>query len=247
MKFLDNPSLFNPESGYKIMSDHSNSERGISFSELETLSIHDDAAKNFLNQYKTKNYEDFLKYLYLSLDDCIRDLEDNQDKFYDKDEDHITFWLSSMLNRMGYDAQFKRVSGNTDLTIEKKLRNIKLQWIGEAKIYSKKEDLRQGFKQLLTRYSTARKNKDHGGLFVYLKTPRGMESFNTWKEDIKKLPLDYQTKIYDCCTNEECFFTTHEHPKSANDYHIRHMPVFLYFKPEDESGKRSKKYNDSEL
>ena len=57
---------------------------------------------------------------------------------------------------------------------------------------------------------------------------------------LSKELLDY---TYEACENRESFFSTHKHEGSGRDFRIKHMPVILYFQPQNKSarGKSEKK------
>jgi hypothetical protein len=187
----------------------------------------------FISRLLVRNYDEFIEVLYKSIDNIIFRMQESP-KLYqsDKQEDRLTVEIKNQLICMGYDASHDtKVGGHVDLVV----RKAEYLWIGEAKIHRDYEYLWQGFQQLNTRYSTGDCNQKDGGLLIYIFANNSKGIMQKWQEHLlcKNLP-NYRFEL--CKTRPLTFFSFHTHEKSGEAFRIRHMPIMLYFKPEDKSG-----------
>ncbi len=183
------------------------------------------------------NYEKFIQVLYEDIDKIIGLLQENPELLQHDTEDRLTLSIVSNLRCLGYNASHEpKIGGHVDIAVKKS----NFMWIGEAKIHHDYEYLWQGFQQLVTRYSTGDNNQNDGGLLIYIKTQNTKQVIQKWQEHLtsKNLP---NYSIQPCEVRNLCFFSIHTHQRSGCDFKVRHMPVILYFNPQDKSGLKSRK------
>lgn len=182
------------------------------------------------------SYEGFISVLYKELDDVIQTLQANPELRQNDQEDRLTIDIVNLLNQAGYDASHETKSGgHVDITV--KFRGM--FWFGEAKIHSTYDHLLEGFKQLCTRYTRGDINQDHGGVLLYIKQKNAKSVMDRWKEHLSEQNYpDYESSP--CATRPLSFFSKHTHDVSGLPFNVRHMPVMLYFNPQDKSAMRRK-------
>lgn len=181
-------------------------------------------------------YDEFIKILYKDIDEIIYRLQENPELHEKDTEDRLTIEIKNNLCSMGYNAfHDSKIGGHADLAVKKG----NFLWVGEAKIHSSYDYLWEGFLQLSTRYSTGDSNQKDGGLLMYIKVRDAKQVTQRWQEHLttKNLP-SYSTRP--CNAREICFFSVHRHERSGCDFTIRHMPIILFFNPQDKSGRKSR-------
>lgn len=137
--------------------------------------------------------------------------------------------IVNMLRCFSYDASHdQKFGGHTDILVRKN----NYVWIGEAKIHRDYEYLWQGFQQLNTRYSTGDSNQKDGGIIIYIFGLNTKNVMNEWKDRLSGKGL--QSYIcFTCPSRELSFYSTHTHEGSGLPFTVRHIPVILYFSPQD--------------
>jgi hypothetical protein len=201
---------------------------------------------SFPSRLLADNYDDFIEVLYKDIDEIILLKEENPE-FYqsDKSEDRLTVEIKNSLVHMGYDASHdEKVGGHADLVVRKK----PYLWIGEAKIHSDYEYLWQGFQQLTTRYSTGDCNQKDGGLLIYIFGKNAKSVMKKWQIHLADKNLE-ECSCVPCPKRSLAFFSSHVHDCSGEMFRVRHMPIALYFSPQDKSGlnRKNRSTNQSKL
>jgi hypothetical protein len=190
----------------------------------------------FPSRLLVETYDDFIKILYRDIDNVIYQIQENPELRQSDTEDRLTIEIVNNLRCMGYDAAHdSKIGGHADLVIKKG----NFIWIGEAKIHHDYNYLWEGFQQLATRYSTGDSNQSAGGLLIYIRVEDTNQVIQKWQEFLKNKELsDYS--IWPCEIKSTNFFSSHKHEKSGFGFTVRHMPIMLYFKPKDKSGRKSR-------
>jgi hypothetical protein len=190
----------------------------------------------FPSRLLVDTYDDFIKILYIDVDKIIYRIQENPELRKQDQEDRLTIDITNQLCCLGYNASHdSKVGGHADLVV----RNKDFLWIGEAKIHNDYDYLWEGFQQLCTRYSVGDSNQKDGGILIYIRVRDANLVVKKWQEHLlsKNLP-DY------CCvpceSREISFFSIHRHERSGQAFRVRHMPVMLYFDPQDKSGRAKK-------
>ncbi|HWX50529.1 MAG TPA: hypothetical protein VNZ61_20985 [Roseomonas sp.] len=146
-----------------------------------------------------------------------------------KSEDLLTVDFVDRLVDMGFSASHDNdVGGHCDIVIDGREGFL---WLGEAKIHSSYKWLYKGFQQLTTRYSSGLPGQDVGGLLIYLYNRNALEMMKAWREHLATERSDI--KIEQCEANPLVFRSSHTHEVSGLPYTVRHVPVPLYFAPDD--------------
>ena len=205
----------------------------LSLRDLQKFEQHIPALAGFPSRLLVTDYDDFIKILYRDIDTTIYEIEENPELRQKDQEDRLTIDIKIQLCRMGYNASHdSKVGGHADLVVKK----CNFLWIGEAKIHRNYEHLWEGFQQLNTRYSTGDFNQKDGGIFIYIRQKNASSIMEKWKTYLLKKNLPNYT-CEPCNLRELSFFSTHRHEGSGKNFKVRHMPVILYFKPQDKSGR----------
>lgn len=178
-----------------------------------------------------KTYEDFINVLYDDLDLSVGMLEDYRHKLQRDDEDRLTIQIATNLRQKGYDVEHDtQIGGHADLLVKHK----NFRWIGEAKIYGSYANLKQGFKQLVTRYTTANECSNQGGMIIYIYKSNASAIMNNWRNKITDKDVGVKKiRVMSCQRKKIAFVSSHLHAVSGLQYQTRHIPVMLYFAPQD--------------
>lgn len=183
------------------------------------------------------NYKEFVNVFYRDLDQILATIEENPEVRAKDGEDRLTIEIRNMLRILGYDASHdSKIGGHADLLV----RKGEFIWLGEAKVHKQTYDyIWEGFQQLCTRYSIGSDNQSCGGLIIYIRIPNSTSVMERWKSHLegKKLP---EYKMLPCGLKSIAFFSTHSHERSGLPFEVRHIPVMLYFNPQDKSGRNRK-------
>jgi hypothetical protein len=191
----------------------------------------------FPSRILAETYDEFIQILYKDIDKIIYQLQENPELLQNDTEDRLTLDIVNSLRCIGYSASHDpKIGGHVDLAVKKG----NFIWIGEAKIHHNYDYLWEGFQQLSTRYSTGDENQSDGGLLIYIKTQNAKQVVQKWQEHLtgKNLP---NYSIQTCEIRNSCFFSIHTHERSGYNFKVRHMPIILYFNPQDKSGLKSRK------
>lgn len=193
------------------------------------------------------NYDDWIKVLYMDIDEVYSSCLDSTEIFHKLSETEISSMMGMGLRMRFYNVQVDSdKNGNADLSVQ----SGSFLWIGEAKIVNNStqtdfEYLHGGLKQLLTRYSKGQGNAVHGSLLIYLKPNSRFTNeknfMSQWISYVEEHEPSYVAH-YQCTQKNTNSITNHNHPTSGNNYLVRHMPLTLLHLPEDNSGKEAKKY-----
>jgi hypothetical protein len=184
---------------------------------------------DFIRRIYPENYDQFIENLYIDIDNIIKKIQENPKVRQDDDEDRLTVDITDNLTHIGYKASHdEMIGGHADLVVRKK----DYIWIGEAKKHSDYDWLWKGFNQLTTRYTTGDTNQNNGGLLIYVFGKNANRVMSKWQEFLTTQSLpDYS---WEPCKNRElAFFSKHTHDKSGLSFRVRHMPILLYFSPQD--------------
>ncbi|MBP0588703.1 hypothetical protein J8I87_03015 [Paraburkholderia sp. LEh10] len=185
-----------------------------------------------LRRVTTETYEEFVELLYEDLDQILGDLEDRKKYFAEASEDQISDAIISDLKRFGYSAHHdKDTNGHVDITVECRHKQG-FSWLGEAKLDRGPKYCFGGLEQLTTRYSTARKNADRGGMLIY---NRDYDNANNRMQQW----ADHLTNDHGiaCDMNDAgrpglAFSTAEAHKGTGLPYYIRHMFLHLHHDPQ---------------
>jgi len=212
----------------------------LSLRELQNLEQYIPGLGRFPSRFLVTDYNQFIELLYKDIDDIIYQIQENPELRQKDGEDRLTIDIRDQLRRLGYDAAHdSKFGGHADLLVKKG----NFTWIGEAKIHSSYNYLWEGFLQLTTRYSTGDSNQRDGGIFIYIRQKNVSAIIEKWKNHLlsKELP-DFNSEA--CENREISFFSTHKHEGSGQDFRIKHIPVILYFQPQDKSGRGKNEKKD---
>jgi hypothetical protein len=205
---------------------------------LQLSSANDPLIKSIYKKLLVHDYNSFVDYVEDELATCIQQLESNPEHHCNKGEDEVTISLRDMLVMKGVDAEHDvQHGGHVDLFI----KQASWKYHAEAKIYKGNVNSYEGWLQLTTRYASGTPcNK--GCILLYLQEHAGtLNVMKGWKVHIEDKVDDISVNF--CGKNPLALVSTHALLRTGLPYHIRHLPVSLYFKPLDKSGRNSKKYN----
>ena len=205
---------------------------------LQLSSANDPLIKSIYKKLLVHYYNSFVDYVEDELSTCIQQLESNPEHHCNKGEDEVTISLRDMLVMKGVDAEHDvQHGGHVDLFI----KQASWKYHAEAKIYKGNVNSYEGWLQLTTRYASGNPcNK--GCILLYLQEHAGtLDVMKGWKVHVEDKVDDISVNF--CGKNPLALVSTHTLLRTGLPYHIRHLPVSLYFKPLDKSGRNSKKYN----
>jgi hypothetical protein len=194
-----------------------------------------DAAEKIRRRARPETYEEFIAHLYKVLDVIIRMLEDSADD-QKPDEELLTVQIVHNLKWTFQASHDTKTKGHVDILVQKG----DFRWLGEAKVHSSYSWLFKGMCQLMTRYSTGRKNQTHSGMIIYFFRKGVKKKMHTWKQQLGKRTEKepFKTGIglqsITCEIEENHQFVSHHiHEVSEFEIKVRHFPVMLYTKPLD--------------
>lgn len=185
---------------------------------------------------KISGYESFVETVHYAIEKIVVTRLEMSKHHIIPDEEQISDKVVDILYAMNYNATRESSNnGNVDVTVE--LGEYK--WLAEAKIYNSNPYLRDGYRQLTTRYSLGSSyENNYGGFLIYNFRP----STKTLLEDYKKktLPIfsgEYKNfEIEDCKDHPLRFITKHVDEASGLNCSVKHIPFNFYFEPKDKSG-----------
>lgn len=211
-------------------------EKDITYKYLETYTnksvpneIHfENLYLNTLND--TEEYsQSFVKLIEKAIDHIAQDFSRTPKERQNRSEDALTVDVVSSLVCLGFNASHDTyIGGHCDIVIK---GNYNFLWLAEAKIYRSSYWLMQGFKQLVTRYMTANKNQDSGGLIIYCYKPQSNCKIKNWASYLKR-KNNGLWKYIDIKINKNdksYIHSEHTHNKTGNKCRIYHkiFPLFL--------------------
>lgn len=186
------------------------------------------------------NYDDFIKALYIDLAHAFQSLSSSSSLRNKDKEDKITQDIIDILVGQGWMASHdKSTNGHVDLTIESCI----YKWLGEAKRDKGQQKVIGGFDQLFTRYSNPHnyhvsastgEKQNKAGILIFVQEHKNCAKF--MEEVIEKLKIhcsEKYTPLSEVRIDEITWETTHEHETSGTEIIVRHMPLMLYFNPQD--------------
>ncbi|WP_334017586.1 hypothetical protein [Burkholderia gladioli] len=203
----------------------------MSLADLKKLSLFRPEIGLFVDRLLVQSYEEFVRILYLDIDQCIAKIEEDPEVRQGDGEDRLTADIINMLHSRTYDASHdEKVGGHSDIVVRHHLGYL---WVGEAKIHSSYEYLEKGFNQLTTRYSPGTPNADQGAFIIYVRNQDCASVVAKWRERLNGLALpDYAES--DCAVRQELgFYSMHRHEGSGRAMRVRHIAVKQHFDPKD--------------
>jgi hypothetical protein len=144
-------------------------------------------------------------------------------------EDQLTVSLILQLKKMGFAASHDATSGgHCDIVITEFGGFL---WLGEAKKITGKQmvKIREGYDQLMDRYSTGLPHQDRGSLVLFCNAPRIDEILTAWKSELSGSYKEVSIEEYDDVGI--WFSSSQPHEKTGRKYTVRHKPISLYFAP----------------
>lgn len=200
--------------------------------------------KNFVARMRANSFDEFVNILHQDIDEVIKAMESNPQRHASVDEDGLTYFIATMLRQRHYRAnQGITRGGNVDLTVEG--RRDDFVWTSEAKIYRSLEALREGFRQLHTRYSPADLLHDKAGLLIYIQRPGAARLVSAWRDDLPTLGFEDMTTSECPLRPALSFLSTHKSTRTGLSAITRHMSVSVFQDPQDKSGLTAKKHVDA--
>jgi hypothetical protein len=206
-----------------------NSEDQFTLRELRLLFSHSTPDQIRLNMMFATDHAQRLQQVEAAIDWIAQEHSKTRQHRHDRDEDALTVDIITDLKAMGFSASHDQdYGGHADIVIEARGDFL---WLGEAKIHSSYDWLLKGFQQLDTRYATAVRGQNIGGLVIYCKTERVDQIMNRWTQHLAAHRPD--VVIDTCEKNPLVRRSTHLHKRTGLPFQIRHVPISLYFNPED--------------
>lgn len=219
---------------------------GFSISNITAYSNDDPYVRGFIKRMQVETHAEFLDALYDDIRDAVEHLRLNPQHFLEESEDGTTTRLIGILHGKGYRCGQLNTGGNVDITVE----NIKLsfRWIGEAKKYNSLSNLRDGYKQLSSRYiaGSDEEGVSYGGMIAYLRRPNAVKLMADWRESFEGMD-DIPPRTTGNCIRLGyfAFNSEHLHIESGLPFKVWHLCVRLHHAPIDKSAIGSKKYSSS--
>lgn len=175
--------------------------------------------------------DDMLALVDKALDHIVQVFARTPKERRDRSEDGLSIDVVTSLQELGFQASHDTTTGgHCDIVIDGIYGFL---WLGEAKIHKSYDWLLQGFNQLDSRYATASKNQDHGGMVIYCLGERVDQVMDRWREHLAKERPD--VTVGERKDGELEFRSSHRHKRTGRDYHVRHIPISLYWKPLDKA------------
>ncbi|MGO2959570.1 MAG: hypothetical protein ACTIDN_11135 [Acetobacter sp.] len=187
------------------------------------------AARMLLDINSIDSYDDFIRVIYKALAVCIREISMQRKYWQNATEDQITTMIVGYFRVQGLSTAIhdQDIGGHVDISIE---LDDGYLWLAEAKKWSGCSWLMSGYKQLLSRYSTGLPNQDHGALLVYFFEEDPLRLMKKWFFQIETR-FQITTKLENVDFLQ--FVSTQKHKNTGSDYHIRHIGLPLFWKPEE--------------
>lgn len=208
----------------------------LSVSGLLALENQIPAIKGLNERLLIDGYDSFVEAVINEVENCVRLLQENPELHFTQTEDQITIQIRNMLVMRNYDAEHDvKHGGHVDLKV--KLNDY--VFILEAKIYSSYSYLWEGWLQLTTRYASGDFNNKKNAILIYIQEqPNARQIMERWAQYIKS-----QNPCATITHRKEGklpIISKHILDKTGLEFEIFHIPVMLYFKPEDKSGRSRK-------
>lgn len=203
------------------------SESNFSLASLQVLSQFDAEVNGFLKRKFAATNVDFVKQLYIDLDEAMYVLETQKHMYQETKwgEDELTSVIIAFLKGRNYDAEHDtQHGGHIDILVKHQLGRF--AWIGEAKLWDGPAYIFGGWNQLNERYGTGTVRDNHGGIIIYVKQRHSGEKFSSWRRHLSE-NVAGATIIPDD-TNSLRFSSETVHPATSQPYFVRHMAVSLF-------------------
>tara|TARA_B100000678_G_scaffold287402_1_gene293921 strand:+ start:868 stop:1611 length:744 start_codon:yes stop_codon:yes gene_type:complete len=203
-----------------------------------------------------ESYEEFVSAVHEVVDNAVQRVEQQSHLVFDTSnaEDGWTSKIIDNISSSGLYARPAMMSGNTDIAIEQIGGPFSIicesKIIGSAPGSTTNYDnghLFEGVLQLVTRYATCSPGNDHCILIILCFKPMARTVLDKWRKFFfKKTKEDSFSSRFSGLDDYECgvysgmrgFFTRHVHYTSGEPVKIRHVPVHLFFEPQDKSGRK---------
>lgn len=171
--------------------------------------------------------KDLLEQVDPAIDHILQEFSRTPKERQGRSEDGLSIDLITSLKNLGFQASHDTTTGgHCDIVIDGRFDFL---WLGEAKTHSGYDWLLQGFNQLDSRYATANKDQDRGGLIIYNFGERSDRVMNKWEDHLRANRKDVTIEKRNSDDLE--MRTRHTHARTGREYHVRHSIVSLYWKP----------------
>jgi hypothetical protein len=164
-----------------------------------------------------------------AIDRCAREMSRYPKELGPLGEDQLSINLIGQLKMLGFKAEHDATTGgHCDIVITE---FGGLMWLGEAKKLNGAEiaKVRDGYNQLMDRYSTGLPYQDRGAVIMFCNAPRVDEILSSWRDYL--LSNYDKVSIVEYKADELWFSSTTVHHRTGITYNVRHKPISLYFKP----------------
>lgn len=209
------------------MSDH------FSLGDFEEMAKTNKAARLLKDRFDANDYSSFIKAIYNDLDYVLDNIIQNRELRQSDGEDRTTLDIMNLFNGLiGYSASHETKSGgHVDLIV--KSDRLGYRWLAEAKRWTGAKKCYKGYMQLFSRYSTGTVTENQGCVIAYFYTDKVKTKFWRYKKYLENAGhVDFE--ITECAVNSFHFYSSHLHTGSGLKYIVKHVPVMLFFKPEDD-------------
>ncbi|WP_414497792.1 hypothetical protein [Stenotrophomonas maltophilia] len=202
-----------------------------SISEIEALLGFSYLADQLRIQYP-RSYEQFITDLYREIDTATSFMESDAADFMTQEEEFISRALVRQLKQKSFLATAETDSGgHCDITVTS--ADQKYSWLGEAKRWKGAAYIKDGYDQLITRYSKATPGNNHGGLLIYVQISGCSDRLLSWRKQLTDAAGSYpELTITDDAERPHFAFQSsqvHERTGLAGPrYKVRHMAMGLY-------------------
>lgn len=188
--------------------------------------------KATIERHSPKTYEDFVKRIYIDIENAISTTESGKQHHQEKGEDELTDHLLSQLVHMYPSALHDpQKGGHCDLHLQVKGQDETIYtWVGEAKLWKGYQYGHSGlFDQLLGSYASGGVYANHGGMIFYDKTATGPTFvMSQWKKGLEQNNITIENERSDSLR----FSTTHKlNEGNGPDFHVKHFVIGLHHKP----------------
>lgn len=175
------------------------------------------------------DYATFVTLINQAVDWIAQELSQNPELRRKQSEDQLTVQVVLSLKSMGFLADHDtKVGGHCDIVVKHK---YELQWLAEAKIARDNPWLLKGFQQLATRYSTGNAGQNDGCLLIYCFRPRIDKVVGMWIDFLQKHIKGIS--VQQCPIAPSARLSVYTHERTGQPYRVRHVPISLYFNPQD--------------
>lgn len=201
--------------------------RDFSLHELQLMARGDIAKETSLALIVAGCADDIQARVDPAIDHVLQEFSRTPKERQKRSEDALSIDLVSALKFMGFDASHDTTTGgHCDIVIDGKYDFL---WLGEAKKHNDYDWLLKGFEQLDTRYATAVKGQDRGGLIIYHFGMRCDQVMDAWAERLRGARPD--VTIVEREDGDLVMNSHHTHRRTGRTYHVRHVIASLYWDP----------------